>query len=95
MNIIKQNIIKSITRKYSTSPPSLTTIKSMYKWGFVGGAIAGGIYDTDKRLKKEGEMNNDVVFDCVEGAIRGAMIWGCSPMLVLGYGMRSVKYIFE
>ena len=38
----------------------------MYKWGFIGGAIAGGMYDTDQRLKKEGEMNNDVLFDCIE-----------------------------
>jgi hypothetical protein len=94
MNTIKQTISKKFTRKYcSTTSPFKDTIKSMYKWGFVGGAIAGGMYDTDQRLKKEGEMNDDVLFDCFEGAFRGAMIWGCGPMLVLGYGMRSIKNV--
>jgi hypothetical protein len=96
MNTIKQTISKKFARKYcSTTSPLKDTIKSMYKYGFVGGAIAGGMYDTDRRLKKEGEMNDDVLFDCMEGAFRGAMIWGCGPMLVLGYGIRSIKNVFE
>lgn len=62
MNTIKQTISKKFI------------IKSMYKWGFVGGAIVWGMYDTGQRL------NDDVLCDCMEGIFRGGLIWGCGPM---------------